>query len=205
MSTLETVFANIDQRLVDAKQPLIVTLSGPSGSGKSTILKKFQTHFPDMVSVLETDSFYIGKTRMANEMPAGEETNFDHPASVDTGKIVRIIKALRSGHEVDLPVYSMMRSEPENDTIKQVPTPLIVVEGLMANLPEIRRCADFSLALNVPLEVRLSRRVQRDVTRNGSSAEKTTRWMLNEVEPSYQRYYAEADKAADYQISNPDV
>lgn len=198
-ASIEQIHDLIDKiRLVS--QPAIITLSGPSGSGKTTILDDFKSKYGQDCTTISTDDYYIGKTLMRTKMPAGQATNFDHPAAIDTARLARDIECLRRGESISKPLYDMKRSEPIGFAEIVTPNNIIVIEGIAANLPEIRELSDLSLVITAPVDERLRRRMERDVERKGHTAEETLDIFMNHVEPSYQAYFAPHDAEADYQI-----
>lgn len=200
---MEKIIARIKDLLKNSTKPLVVAISGHSGSGKSTVAQKIIDAFPEESSVfLHTDDYYIGKTRMQREMPAGEELNFDHPAAIDIERLVSDIQKLKSGNSIDSPLYDMLVSEPKPKIRHIEPSRLIVVEGIAANLPSLRTVSDISICVVASPEARLLRRSARDVTRKGYSATKTRELFEKYIEPSYQRYYAPHDTLADICIEN---
>lgn len=183
-----------------AGTPQILTIGGPSASGKSTLLKTLQQQYGSDITILTSDNYYIGKTRMQREMPTGQEDNFDHPRAIDTARLASDLSNLQARQSVTTPIYDMLASEPLTGTEQHSPTPLIVVEGLVANHPELRKLSRLSAALDAPLNERLVRRIERDRTRKAHTPETTMSTFLNIVEPSYHAHYAGFDRTADLHI-----
>ena len=183
-------------------RPTIITLSGPSGSGKTTALDKFRAEYGDHCTTISTDDYYIGKRLMRSRMPEGHTENFDHPAAIDTARLARDLRTLSAGKSIEKPLYDMRCSEPHTVTETIAPNNVIIVEGIVANLPEVRTASDLSLLITAPVDERLRRRIERDTTRTGYSAEQTLNVFMNHVEPSYQEYYAAHDSMVDYQIND---
>lgn len=195
--SLDSAVSEIKHKVKNANRPTIINISGASGSGKSTRLDYIKRVFGGDCTTLSTDDYYIGKTRMAKEMPAGEEENFDHPSAIDTGKLVEHIDSLRRGVKIERPNYSMRTSEPYEKTTTIEPSKLIIVEGISANLPELRRDSDLTLFVAATIEKRLRRRINRDVERKGYDPERTMDLFMNVVEPNYLEHYAEHDYRTD--------
>lgn len=181
--------------------PQLITIGGPSASGKSTLLETLRKQYGNDITMLTSDNYYIGKTRMRHEMPTGQEENFDHPRAIDTARLASDLSALRARQTATTPLYDMLTSEPLADTGQHGPTPLIIVEGLVANHPELRKLSRLSVALDAPLHERLVRRIERDRTRKAHTPETTMDTFLNLVEPSYHAHYADFDRTADLHIS----
>lgn len=199
IASLEQI-QNIIEDIRQASWPTIITLSGPSGSGKTTLLDTFRATYGVSCTTISTDDYYIGKTLMRTKMPEGHTGNFDHPAAIDTTRLARDLQALKTGKSIEKPLYDMKHSEPISSTETVIPNDLIIIEGLAANLPEIRELSDLSVLVTAPIDERLRRRMERDVTRKGHAAEETLNIFMNHVEPSYQAYFAPHDAKVDYRI-----
>lgn len=191
----------ITRKLAASPKPIIVTISGPSGSGKSSVVRDLCEHFKEFSPIaLSTDNYYIGKTRMLRDMPAGEEHNFDHPAAMNIRQLSDNLHHLLNGKSIDAPLYDMFMSEPKQQTQHIIPSKLIFVEGIAANLPPLRELSDVSICVTAPFETRLARCIARDQTRNGRDEVAEREHFLHYVEPSYRKYYAAADHSSPYTI-----
>lgn len=192
----------IRHTLKESAGPVVVTVSGPSGSGKTTVVYQIIETLNTPVSVLHTDDYYIGKTRMRTHMPDGEEQNFDHPASMDLKRLATDIDTLKQGNSVTSPVYSMFFSEPTKDTRRVDATQLIIIEGIAANTADIRALSDISVCVTAPYEERLERCIRRDSERAGRAADEQYHYFQDHVEPSYQKHFARDDRQVDFMIRN---
>jgi uridine kinase len=184
------------------QRPLVITLSGPSGSGKTTFVHELIDALRAPVALVYTDDYYIGKTRMRTEMPRGEEVNFDHPASINLATLVRDITALQANCPVSSPIYDMAVSEPTGNTRIIEPAGVIMVEGIAANLDQIRYLSDISICVTAPLEERIRRCLARDNTRNLREEHEVIAHFTHVVAPSYDAYFKHADEQADYTIQH---
>lgn len=202
ITTVSELLGAIENRLLTPEASTVVTLSGPSASGKSTILDRIKQSYNSACTVLSSDDYYIGKTRMQHEMPAGQADNFDHPAAVDTTQLQHDIAELQAGRTILAPIYNMMTSEPLMEKRVVETTPLIIIEGLAANLEEVRELSTLSVSVYAPLTERLQRRIARDILRKGHSAEETTAYFMQVVEPAYAEYYEPSDQKVDFVIEN---
>jgi len=201
---VQKVVQNIKRLLGTSTQPIIVTVSGPSASGKSSAaLDQLTEQLPNICDVVSTDDYYIGKTRMHKEMPPEEKGNFDHPSAIDIEPLVKTIQTLRSGYQVESPIYDMKISEPTTETKIINPRPVIIIEGLAANQTKLRTLSDVSVSVYAPIENRLERRLSRDAIRKGHSSEDILSYYMNVAEPAYIEHYQNDDlSSVDYIINN---
>lgn len=199
---LPTLTRTIRTKLNEAAAPVVVTVSGPSGSGKTSVVHQIIAILNIPAVILHTDDYYIGKTRMKAVMPDGEEQNFDHPVSIDLERLADDLRALCSGKAIDAPIYDMFFSEPKKDRRHVEPEQLIIVEGIAANLPSLKDRADISVCVTAPDDERLRRCTLRDYERNGRSTDEERDYFLRHVEPSYETYFAPADRQVDFTIQN---
>ena len=199
--TLQQLTGIIDTRRRTIS-PLIITISGPSSSGKSTLLDMLQSRYPGACTTISTDDYYIGKSRMKSVMPAGHQNNFDHPAAIKTELSASHLAQLIRGDAIQQPRYDMATSEPLPEHVTTIPTPIIIVEGLAANLPPLRALSHLSVVLTAPASERLKRRIARDITRKHYTPAQIRHIFLTSVEPNYQTYFAPHDNAAEYVITS---
>ena len=172
--------------------PLVIGIAGGTGSGKSTIAQAIAAAVPsESVSILEHDAYY----RDLPDVPPEErgQLNFDHPGALETELLVRQVAALRQGAPVDVPVYDFKthRRQPERRRVE--PTPVIIVEGILVFVEEpLRSLMDVKIFVDTDADIRLMRRIRRDMEQRGRSFQvirdqyyKTVRPMhLQFVEPS---------------------
>ena len=201
-SIIHELMHALHRKLTMKDTPLVVTISGPSGSGKTTIVHELIDALDMPVALVHTDDYYIGKTRMKAEMPQGEALNFDHPASIDLAKLARDIVSLQANLIISSPIYDMATSEPTAQTRVVQPAGVIIIEGIAANLDEIRSLSDFSICVTAPLEERIRRCITRDNTRNLREEHEVIAHFTHVVAPSYDIYFKHADEQADFIVRN---
>jgi uridine kinase len=172
--------------------PLVIGIAGGTGSGKSTIAQAIAAAVPqESVSIIEHDAYY----RDLPDVPAEERSqmNFDHPGALETELLVRHVAALRQGAPVDVPIYDFKthRRLPEKRRVDA--TPVIIVEGILVFVEEpLRSLMDVKIFVDTDADIRLMRRIRRDMEQRGRSFQtirdqyyKTVRPMhLQFVEPS---------------------
>jgi len=178
-------------------RPVIIGLSGGSGSGKSTILQGLlQALGPDKVSVLEHDSYYRPLTHLSVEQRA--EYNFDHPKSLETSLLIEHVDALLRGETVQKPVYDFTRHDRTAETISVKPTPIIIVEGILvlAEKDLVSRM-EIKLFVDTDADVRLIRRIQRDMVERGRTLESILGQYAKTVRPMHLEFVESSKRHAD--------
>ena len=173
----------------------IIGIAGGSGSGKSTLAAALVERLGDDVSLIVHDRYYYDLPARYHDNPAA--FNFDHPSALNTAEMVADINTLLTGQPVTLPQYDFASHarKPTGDVV--LPTKIIIVEGILVlSEPTLREHFDLSIFVDTPDEVRLQRRITRDVAERGRTeaqvreqVAKTVQLMHNQfVQPS-------ADKA----------
>lgn len=175
-----------------SSKPLILGVAGGSGSGKTTVVSNIIENIgEENVLLLQHDSYY----RDLSHIPLYErrKQNFDHPSSLETELMIRHVDALSKGYQIDLPVYDFVQHTRAEETIRTAPKKVILVDGILIFAePSLRERMDIRLFVDTDDDVRLLRRLRRDITERGrdlegvlSQYEKFVRPMhLEFVEPS---------------------
>jgi uridine kinase len=174
------------------KNPLIIGVGGGSGSGKTTVVNKIIKGIGrEKILIIEHDSYY----RDLSHLPFSERTkqNFDHPSSLETELMIRHLDALRNGYQIEIPVYDFVAHTRSDETIKASPRKIILIDGILIySEPKLREQMDIKIFVDTDDDVRLLRRLKRDITERGrdldgvlNQYEKYVRPMhLEFVEPS---------------------
>jgi uridine kinase len=173
-------------------RPVVIGIAGGSGSGKTTVLRKIVEAFgPAYIAVLEHDAYY----RDLSHLPFEErvQVNFDHPDALETELLRAHLDALLAGKPIEKPVYNFTTHTRAPYTIRVEPRPVIILEGILVLAePLLRERMDIKLYVDAPDDVRLIRRIRRDMEERGRTIEsilaqyeRTVRPMpLEFVEPS---------------------
>ena len=166
---------------------LVIGIAGGTGSGKSTLVKNLVTTFGDAVTVLGHDNYY----RRLDHLPMEErvKVNYDEPAALETELMVAHLEALRSGFAVECPVYDFAQHNRSNETTHIVPTSVIIVEGILIFENEaLRNLMDIRIFVDTDADVRLCRRIKRDVRERGRTIESVIEQYQTTVKPMDEKY-----------------
>ena len=152
---------------------MIIGICGGTGSGKTTIARSIvETVGPDQVVLVEQDSYY----RNFGDLPLDErhQANFDHPDSIDSEMLVNHLIRLKQGLTVEMPVYDM-KTHTRTDEIEHIePRPIVVLEGILIfSEPRVLDLIDIRIFVDTPDDVRLMRRMRRDIEERGRTWQMT--------------------------------
>lgn len=175
---------------------MIIGIAGGTGSGKTTITKKLINQFGDDVSVIYHDNFY----KAHHDMPYEERCrlNYDHPSAFDTDLLVEALKELRRGNSVTCPVYDYSIHDRTDKTVTVHPAPVVVVEGIL--IFENRQLCDqmdVKIFVDTDADVRILRRIVRDVRDRGRSLESVINQYLTTVKPMHEEFVEPSKRRAD--------
>ncbi len=175
---------------------MVIGIAGGTGSGKSTITRRLKECFGDDVAILYHDNYYKAHHDMPFE--EREKLNYDHPDSLDTYLLVKALQDLRSGHAVDCPVYDFSIHDRSEDTLRIEPARVILVEGiLILSDPFLRKQLDIKIFVDTDADVRILRRVERDMKERGRSLDGIVSQYLATVKPMHELYVEPSKKYAD--------
>ncbi len=175
---------------------LIIGIAGGTGSGKSTLTQHIKSRFGENVTVINQDSYY--KDQSDKPFEERVRTNYDHPDAFDTDLLVEHLKALRAGQPIQRPVYSYVEHTRTSETVQLSPTGVIVVEGLLIfQEPRLRELMDIKIYVDTDADVRILRRIVRDVRERGRSLESVISQYLTTVKPMHERFIEPSKRYAD--------
>jgi uridine kinase len=175
----------------------VIGVAGGTGSGKSTLVKKLLEAFKGQhVAMLAHDSYYKAHSELTLEERA--TLNYDHPSSFDTGMLVEHIKDLKSGVAIQQPVYSFVEHNRMTETVTVKPSRVIIVDGILIfENKELRDQMDIKVYVDTDADVRLARRVMRDVRERGRTMESVIGQYLSTVKPMHEEFVEPSKRYAD--------
>lgn len=182
-----------------AENILVIGIAGGTGSGKTTLMNNIMAQFEGMVTVLSHDNYYKRHDELTFEERSG--LNYDEPDAMETSLMVEHLKKLRAGQAIDCPVYDFTRHNRSDETIHLEPKPVIIVEGILIfeNEP-LRDLMDIRLFVDTDADVRLCRRIKRDVTKRGRTLESVLTQYQATVKPMHEKYVEPSKKYANLVI-----
>ena len=175
---------------------ITIGIAGGTGSGKTTITRRILDEFGGDVSVLYHDNYY--KRHDDIPFPERKKLNYDHPNAFDTPLLVQHLDALRAGQAVECPTYDYTVHNRAAETITVTPAKVIVVEGILIFAePELRERLDIKLFVDTDADVRILRRIVRDVRDRGRDLEAIVTQYLTTVKPMHEMFVEPSKRYAD--------
>lgn len=174
-----------------------VGIGGGSGAGKSTLAQGLAARLPGLVTILELDWYY--RDQRHRSMAEREALNFDDPDAIEADILEVQLRELLARRAVDVPVYNYAEHVREPATRRMNASAVIVVEGLHAlGYPALRALMDIKVYMELAADLRLARRLQRDVVERGRTAEEVLRRYLADVRPMHEAHVAPTRHYADF-------
>lgn len=175
---------------------MIIGIAGGTGSGKTTLTDRIKERFGSDVTVVKHDDYYRAHDDMTYEERCG--LNYDHPDAFDTLLMIEHIKKLKAGEAIECPVYDYTVHNRSDKTVVIEPTKVIIIEGILIfeNL-ELCDLMDIKIFVDTDADVRILRRIMRDVRERARSLESVVDQYLNTVKPMHEQYVEPSKKNAD--------
>lgn len=175
---------------------MVIGIAGGTGSGKTTLTRSLRETFGDDVSVVYHDNYYKEHTGLTYEQRAA--LNYDHPDAFDTALMVKDIKRLLAGETIQCPVYDYAIHNRSQHTTQVSPTKVLIVEGILIFAdPALRELMDIKIFVDTDADVRILRRISRDVMERGRSLESVISQYLNTVKPMHEQFVQSSRQYAD--------
>lgn len=178
-------------------QPLLVGIAGGTGSGKSTVTRRLADALAGhAVGFIAMDAYYHDLGRMP--MDERRRRNFDHPDAYDIDLLVEHLDLLRRGEAVEVPVYDFRKHERSVDVTPVAASDVVVVDGiLLLHDPRVRDLCDVKVFVDADADVRLARRIRRDMAERGRALDDILDQYLTTVRPMHDQFIAPTKEFAD--------
>ena len=175
---------------------MVVGIAGGTGSGKTTITKKLMQRFCGDVSVIYHDNYYKAHHNMSYEERS--RLNYDHPDSFDTDLLIQAVKDLKAGRSVTCPVYDYTIHDRSDQVIVVKPAKVVIVEGILIfQSRELCQQMDIKIYVDTDADVRILRRIVRDVRDRGRSLDSVVNQYLSTVKPMHEQFVEPSKRNAD--------
>lgn len=176
---------------------LVLGIAGGTGSGKSSIARRLTEGLPgDAVLTIDHDSYYKDQAHLpAEERP---KVNFDHPDTLDNDLLVQHLTKLRSGEPVEIPRYDFRTHTRQIDTRHANPAPIILLEGILTFVDErIRKLLDIKIFVDTDSDIRVFRRIRRDIEQRGRTFQSIREQYYATVRPMHLQFVEPSKRWAD--------
>lgn len=179
------------------KTPLFIGITGGSGSGKTTIVNKIFSEVPEKsIAIIEQDSYYKDQSHLSYEERC--KTNYDHPLAFDTDLLIEHIELLKNGHAIEKPLYDYEIHNRKKETMLIEPKEIIIIEGLLVFYDErIRNLLDIKIFVDTDADLRLIRRIIRDINERARTVDSVIAQYINTVRPAHEQFIEPTKKYAD--------
>lgn len=178
-------------------RPLILGMAGGSGSGKTTIAQAVVDAVgPDLVSLIQHDAYYRDLSHL--DLAARAAVNFDHPDSLETELLIAHLDELRSGRPIEHPVYDFSAHTRTTETVRVEPERVIIVEGILVLAePDLRERLDLAIYVDTDSDLRVLRRLRRDLVERGRAVDSVIDQYLSTVRPMHLQFVEVSKRYAD--------
>ena len=175
---------------------MVIGIAGGTGSGKTPLTVRLKEKFGEDVSVLYHDNYY----KSHSDMPFEErkKLNYDHPDAFDTQRMVEDLKALCRGETIQSPTYDYTIHDRSDVTVEVRPTKVVIVEGILIfENQALRDLMDIKIFVDTDADVRILRRIMRDVKERGRSLDSVVNQYLTTVKPMHEQFVEPSKRYAD--------
>lgn len=178
------------------KNAVLIGIAGGTGSGKTTLAKRLKNTFGDDVVLLCQDYYYNSFDNLTFEERI--LLNFDHPDAFDSNLLIEQLKKLKRFETIDRPTYSFVEYRRLNETVREEPKRVIILDGILIfDNPQLAELMDIKVFVDTDADIRLTRRLMRDIHERGRSLDSVINQYLNTVKPMHEAFVEPSKKNAD--------
>lgn len=179
------------------RRPIIIGVTGGSGSGKTTVSKAIYNQLHGQaIQIITQDTYYNDQSDMT--MAERKAVNYDHPLAFDTDLLIEQLAALRNNQAVDMPVYDYKQYTRSTETVRVEPQDVIILEGILILDDErLRDLMDIKVYVDTDDDIRIIRRIKRDMAERGRSLDSVINQYLATVKPMYHQFVEPTKRYAD--------
>jgi uridine kinase len=176
---------------------IIIGVAGGTGSGKTTVANRILERVgAENIAFIPHDAYYKDLRRLTLE--ERQAMNFDHPDALETRLMIEHLTLLRNGYPAEIPVYDFTRHARTDETIHVEPAPIVLVEGILIFAePDLRRLFDVKLFIDTDGDIRLIRRLKRDMQERGRTFDSVIEQYMTTVRPMHQEFVEPSKRYAD--------
>lgn len=175
---------------------MLIGIAGGSGSGKTTLARNIAQAFGDSVATLTHDSYYRAQDHLSFEERC--KTNYDHPDAFETELLISHLEALKEGKDVDVPVYDYKDHNRSSETRRVYARPVVIVEGILIYADKrIAELLDMKIYVDTEADMRLLRRIRRDVEDRGRTLDSVLTQYQKTVKPMHDAFVEPTKRLAD--------
>ena len=168
-------------------KPYIIGIAGGSGSGKSTFAQRLKEAFPDQISLISCDNYYLPHDELPLEQRA--HLNYDAPEALEFDLMVRHLEELKNGKPALCPVYDFTRHTRSDKVTEIEPRPIILIDGILIfHDTALRECMDLKIYVETDADERILRRAKRDMQERGRDLDSVIDQYLTTVKPMHNTY-----------------
>lgn len=178
------------------KNAVLIGIAGGTGSGKTTLANRLKKAFGDDVVLLCQDFYYNSFDNLTFE--ERKQLNFDHPDAFDSVLLTEQLKKLKGFEPIDRPAYSFVEYRRLEETVREEPKRVIILEGILIfENPRLAELMDIKIFVDTDADIRLARRLMRDIHVRGRNPDSVIEQYLNTVKPMHEAFVEPSKKYAD--------
>ncbi len=175
---------------------IVLGIAGGTGSGKTTVARAIAGAFLDNAVVVEQDCFYLDRSGMPQE--ERENVNYDHPDAIDLPLLMHCIIQLKNNKKTQIPIYDFNTHTRKKEKLVVGPAPIVILEGILIfHYPDLRNLMDLKVFVQTDSDVRLARRIKRDMDERGRSLGSVLKQYFRTVKPMHDKYVEPSKYHAD--------